>query len=364
MPRAPLRRGLLLPIGEIPVDSIHADPTISASKKDLKTITSYNLLPKRTQTMIVPGTPAIWKPVTTPRKLKPDAGKYILDPNGLVFPKFAMEPLLRAIAVTQPRMKLNDVDLITDRRNLRLLLAFVSGQKKEFRINVEVVESTVFLSTWAPVKTNFVSKFEGYGHEFESVSTWKPRYIRDSIIHARSVGYTLGGIKMLLRFEVDACMPARKHSGGGVAPIEAPTGIKVVNEGTLVGPSRIVEIKTGPVAKRLDFAKNMAQMWFSQTPFLCKGNYEADGTFLPAEERNVEKEGRLAKWEEDNKEKIQKLVRVLQKIFEVVRCVPHRCALVHEGDNTLKVYQDGNPGHRGIPEDLLAMWDIPAVKNG
>ena len=259
-------------------------------------------------------------------------------------------------------MKLNDIDLISDRRNLRLLLAFVSGQKKAFRINVEVVESTVFLTTWAPTKTNFVGKFEGYGHEFESVSTWKPRYIRGSIIHARSVRYTLGGIRILLRFEVDACMPAKKHrSGGEVPPTQAPTGIKVVNEGTLVGPSRIVEIKTGPVAKSLDIAKNMPQMWFSQTPILCKGNYEADGTFLPAEERNVEKEGRLAKWEQDNKEKIQKLVCVLEKIFAIVRCVPHKCALVHESDNILKVYQDGNPGHRGIPQDLLAMWDIPGV---
>ncbi|PYI12682.1 hypothetical protein BO78DRAFT_300835 [Aspergillus sclerotiicarbonarius CBS 121057] len=362
MPKAPLRKGLLLPIGEIPVDSIHPDPSISASKKDLKTVTSYNLLPKRDKTMIVPGTPAIWKPATTPRKVKPDAGKYILDPNGLVFPKFAMEPLLRAIPLTQPRMKLNDIDLISDRRNLRLLLAFVGGSKKEFRINVEVVQSTVLLSTWTTSKINFVGKFEGYGHEYESVSTWQPRYVRGSIIHARAVSYTLGGIKLLLRFEVDACRPGKQHrKEGGDVQTKAPTGINVVNSGTLVGPSRIMEIKTGPVGKRLDSAKNLSQMWFSQTPILCMGNYQGDGTFLPAEERNMEKEGRLAKWEEDNKEKIQMLVRVLERIFEIVRCAPQRYALVHEGDNILKVYQDGNPGHRGVPEDLLTMWNIPVV---
>ncbi|RAL02475.1 uncharacterized protein BO80DRAFT_36321 [Aspergillus ibericus CBS 121593] len=362
MPKAPLRKGLLLPVGEIPADSIHPDPTISISKKELKTVTSYNLLPKRENTMVVPGTPAIWKPATTPRKLNPDAGKYILDPNALVFPKCVLEPLLRAIPVTQPRMKLNDIDLISDRRNLRLLLAFASGSKKEFRIDVEVVESTVLLSTWTTSKINFISQFQGYGHEFERVSTWKPRYIQKSIIHARAVSYTLGGIKILLRFEVDACKPGKKHNSNGESPrTKAPTGIEVVKEGTLVGPPRIVEIKTGPVGKRLDSTQTLSQMWFSQTPILCTWNYQEDGTFLPAEERNMEKEGRLAKWEEDNKEKIQKLVCLMEKIFEIVRCVPHKCALVHEGDNILKVYQDANPGHKGVPEDLLAMWNIPGV---
>lgn len=55
MPKIPLLKGLLLPIGEIPLDSIQPDPSISCTKKDLKTITSYNLLPKKEKSMVVPG---------------------------------------------------------------------------------------------------------------------------------------------------------------------------------------------------------------------------------------------------------------------------------------------------------------------
>lgn len=76
----------------------------------------------------------------------------------------------------------------------------------------------------------------------------------------------------------------------------------------------------------------------------------------------MEKEGRLEQWERDNEEKIRRLVRVLEMVFEVVRGVPHRCALVHDGDGVLRVYQvdenaKGGLG-RGVPGDLRALWDV------
>ncbi|GLA78344.1 hypothetical protein AtubIFM55763_011072 [Aspergillus tubingensis] len=375
MPKAPLLKGLLLPIGEIPLDSIHPDPNISCTKKDLKTITSYNLLPKKEKSMVVPGTPSIYKPPTTPTHIPPDSGKYILDPNSLIFPNCTLEPLLRAITTTttatgKPKVNLTTTDLITDRRNLRLLLSFVSSSKKPFRIDVEVINTTVLLSLWTSSKTNFVGQFQGYGHSFEKAATWNPRYIRGSIIHNRAVRYTLGGIHILLRYEVDACMPGKPpppaHTSTSTTPTntnhQSPTGIRVINSGTLVHPNRIIEIKTGPVSKRLDNSKNLEQMWFSHTPILCTGQYQPDGTFLPARAQNMEKEGRLEQWERDNEEKIRRLVRVLEMVFEVVRGVPHRCALVHDGDGVLRVYQvdenaKGGLG-RGVPRDLRALWDV------
>ncbi|RDH37136.1 hypothetical protein BDQ94DRAFT_183979 [Aspergillus welwitschiae] len=373
MPKIPLLKGLLLPIGEIPLDSIQPDPNISCTKKDLKTITSYNLLPKKEKSMVVPGTPPIYKPPTTPLLIPADSGKYILDPNSHIFPKCSLEPLLRAISTStststtpKPKLNLTTTDLITDRRNLRLLLSFVSANKKPFRINIEVIHSTVLFSTWTSSKTNtnFVGKFEGYGHSFEKTSTWTPRYIRGSIIHNRVVRYTLGGIHILLRYEVDACMPGKPHTPNpNNTNQQSPTGIHIINSGTLVPPHRIIEIKTGPVNKRLDNSKNLSQMWFSHTPILCTGQYQPDGTFLPARTQNMEKEGRLAQWERDNEEKIRKLVSVLERVFEVVRGVPHKCALVHNGDGVLRVYQDDGNGAvgRGVPGDLLGLWDDGGV---
>lgn len=45
--------------------------------------------------------------------------------------------------LTQPGMKMNDIDLVTDRRNLRLLLGFASGRKSSLHVDVEVVNGTV-----------------------------------------------------------------------------------------------------------------------------------------------------------------------------------------------------------------------------
>ena len=38
---------------------------------------------------------------------------------------------------------MNDIDLVTDRRNLRLLLGFASGRKSSLHVDVEVVNGTV-----------------------------------------------------------------------------------------------------------------------------------------------------------------------------------------------------------------------------
>ncbi|KAF5863920.1 hypothetical protein ETB97_009027 [Aspergillus alliaceus] len=358
MPKAPLRKGLGSSLGEIPVEFVQLDdPTVSTAKKDYSTLTSYNLLPKRERSMIVPGTPSIWK-LAPACKVKPDSGKYIQDPNTLVFPKCSLEPLFRAIAVTKPTMNLNDIDLISDRRNLRLLLALVSGNKKPFRINIEVVASTVLFTTYANSKVNFVQNFEGYGREYEKASTWTPRHVRGSITHNRVVRYTLGGVRIMLRFEVDACMPAKPCNMPESSSMKTPSGLTVVKAGRLVGPSRIVEIKTGPARKALDVSKNLSQMWFSQTPILCMGQYTEDGAFLPARQMNAEREGKLRLWEKNNEDKIRRLIRVLQMIMELVKRGPPICALIHEGDGVLRVYQDMNMGKRGIPVDLLPMWTI------
>lgn len=56
MPKNPLLKGLGDVLGEVSLDSIHPrDDELAATKVDLTTLTSYNLLPKYRKTIIVPG---------------------------------------------------------------------------------------------------------------------------------------------------------------------------------------------------------------------------------------------------------------------------------------------------------------------
>jgi hypothetical protein len=182
-------------------------------------------------------------------------------------------------------------------------------------------------------------------------------------MHNRVIRYVLGGIKIIVRFEVDACIGSasdisRKMSVSNKD--QTPTGYTVFTRGYIVEPSRIVEIKTGPVGKNLGISKNIAQLWFSQTPILCAGHYGRDGVFSEVTKKDLMREGKLARWEEDNRGKLGKLVRVIEMIAEVVRTAPrNKCVLVlPNGDNVLKIYDVTNQYDKGIPKDLLAMWRV------
>ncbi|KAE8163791.1 hypothetical protein BDV40DRAFT_132392 [Aspergillus tamarii] len=359
MSKDPLYKGLGDVLGGIPLDSIQPRDGLT-SKVDLTTLTSYNLLPKQRKTIVVPGSPSIWRPPNTPRKVKADAGKYQLDPNRHVFPKCSLEPLFRALSLTQPTMKLNDIDLVTDRRNLRLLLGFVSGKKGPFRIDVEVVNSTVLFSCWTPRATSYVKGFHGYGHEFEKASTRQPKTVRDSLTHNRIIRYMFGDVKIIMRYEVDGCTGSDKDIRMTMPASEVqmtPTGYTVLKCGKLVAPSRIIEIKTGGVGKNLDISKNIEQLWFSQTPFFCAGFYEEGGNFTSITKKNYLKLGRLQNWEENHQEQLKKLATLLRVIVELAKAAAWKKFALVSSEGTLKVFGLTNQNDKGLPVDLHTMWE-------
>ena len=283
-----------------------------------------------------------------------------MDPNRHVFPKCPLEPLFRALSLTQPGLKMNDIDLVSDRRNLRVLLGFVSGKKSPFRIDVEVVNNTVLFYCWTPKPLTYINGFAGYGHEFEKASTCRPRGVKDSMTHTRAIRYMFGDVKIILRYEVDGCtgfdddlrrgMPAPRSN-------KTPTGYTVLRWGNLVAPSRIIEIKTGAVGKSLDVSKNIEQLWFSQTPILCAGHYDETGTFTSITKRNILRMGKLKEWEESHQEQLKKLAALLRVIVELARTATwKKCALV-SSQGTLKIFSLVDQNEKGLPVDLQSMWE-------
>lgn len=319
------------------------------------------------------GSPAILTPKPLPIHVRPDSGLSISDPARHVFPKAPLEPLFRALFTTRPDFDVKGIDLVTDRKNLRLLLGFVGGRAEEFRIDVEVVRNTVLFSRWSKSPVSYMNSFGGYGHEFEKAFTKYPNSCKGSISHNRAITYTLGGVKTIMRFEVDAykegALPtsAAPPQGAYTGPSNAimaranavptPTGFTIAARGHLVAPARIIEIKTGGVGKNLS-SKAKVQMWFSQTPILYGGNGGASGIFESVTEVNMVENGMLAEWERNNAEKLRKLVKALEMICEAVKRVPGgKCVIIHiGGSRVLKVHNVTNRNN-GLPADILVKWD-------
>ena len=121
----------------------------------------------------------------------------------------------------QPNFDMKDVDIVTDRNILRKLLRFASDTVRDpFRINVKLLGGVLFFSRWEPETKFLISGFQntGFGHNFEKPTTSWDTGLKDSSGHHRIVRYNLGGIRYLVRYEVDACREEIEGSVRGPDP--------------------------------------------------------------------------------------------------------------------------------------------------
>jgi hypothetical protein len=271
-----------------------------------------------------------------------------------------MEPLFRAISITAPEIDLNSFDIITDRRNLRMLLNFVSyhGQKQqEFRFDAEIVGNSVILSRWIDWEDR---RFNGgFGKEFERTFTRTPDCSSGSLVHKRAVGYTLGGLRLMVRFEVDACLqepPAELTSEMLGKVVNTPNGHRMILKGALSKAEGIVEIKTFWAGKSVD-GRALSQMWFSRTPILCQG-FHRNGVFGQITVTNVQDE--LENWEQQRQEQIGRLVQVLRRLTETMKEMEaegNRFAIVCENrSDCLQLYRLDEAYPFALPQDLREKW--------
>jgi hypothetical protein len=278
-----------------------------------------------------------------------------------------MEPLFLAISITAPETDLNSFDIITDRRNLRLLLDFASfrGQnQQEFRLDAEIVGNSVILSRWIDWESRRFS--EGYGKEFEKAFTNTPECSRGSLAHKRAVGYTLGGLRLMVRFEVDACLqeaPAELASETLGEVTNTPNGHRIILKGALTKAEGVVEMKATAVSAKHPThgnpigGKAFSQMWFSRTPILCQG-FHRNGVFERVAVIDVQ--DKLENWEQRSQEKIGKLVQVLRRLTEIIKetgVKDKRFAVVcGKGSDYLKLYRLDEAYPFGLPQDLREKW--------
>ncbi|EED81960.1 predicted protein [Postia placenta Mad-698-R] len=150
--------------------------------KDLTYIGSYNWINAKKPTIIIPGSPRIWRDRPLPYRVPPDAGFVFVDPNSHRMPSSPLYPLFHSVDIVAEESGESivwpGVDFVTDRNGLRKLLRWINdadGSAKPFRIDMQLAgKRTVLFSRW----------------------------------EKRTQGWDLDGLTLIVRFEVDACLPS------------------------------------------------------------------------------------------------------------------------------------------------------------
>ncbi|KAJ5449523.1 uncharacterized protein N7458_005972, partial [Penicillium daleae] len=305
---------------------------IGPSITKVEHLSSYNWIESPSPTIAVPGCPPLWSPPKTRKKVPKDSGLIYIAQNAFRHPESPLEPLFRSLYIENPSYNIHQVDLITDRNNVRKLLS-------------------------------------GYGHEFEKAFT--TIQVSGSTGHHRIISYNFGGLKFIVRYETDAYVDdvSKPQSHSVDSKNESflnmmenlslsrtenhsrvPTESKLViqEEGKPVSIKSTLEIKTRVSHKPINIQEVLPQLWVSQTPNLVRA-YHNGGMFGPPEVKDVTYE--IAEWEENHANDLWGLVALVKEIIRVVRENEGNAVLKYDGrSDSLAVWT--REGSRMLPDDL------------
>ena len=268
-----------------------------------------------------------------------------------------------------PNINMKPIGLTTDRNSLRKLLQFVSGKvTKSWRIDVDIIEDTMFFTRWEESQVMLITgaRDSGYGHGFEKAFLSFDADLQESSGHHRIVRYNLGGIDCLVRFEVDgyisdddgfssgkqdtavdelgqglSCLHIQNSADAAEVKMPPTTEVRVIQRGGLVNNDTIAELKSRSTAAHLKMQEYIPQLWISQTRhlFVCR---HKEG-LMEMEPQRVDMTEQFPDWESRNQQYLRTLVGLISEIKKVVkRAKGGKCMLVlkmEEKPRVLRVYQ-------------------------
>lgn len=353
--------------------------TTVASISDVKHLSSYNWIEASTPTIAVPGSPPRWSAPEAPQQLKKDSGLIYIAQNAARHPESPLEPLFRALYITDPSYDIRSVDVVSDRNNIRKLLSFINpgltkNELQPFTINVEVTKDTAIFCRMETATYEFIRphQFRGFGHEFEKAYT--TNQVSGSTGHHRIISYRFGDLQFVVRHETDGYVDSGSSAASfntsdstydhlpsmleslSLSPINsASTGSKlnIKKEGQVVPLESTLEIKTRVVHRPLKIREVAPQLWVSQTPKLVRA-YHKNGIFQTPEVEDVTAE--IKRWEEVHQKDLRKLAILINKIIIVVKgCGGTATVKYDEKRDKLVVWKV--EGKKFLPAELYSKWN-------
>ncbi|KAL5524262.1 hypothetical protein ACEPAF_9402 [Sanghuangporus sanghuang] len=315
-----------------------------AEPREVTPIASYNWTNDKEPTIFVPGCPPIWQNRPTPFRLDRDSGVSFIDQNRHRVPQYPLLPLVLAVDHLSPDFDFPSIDIVTDRNNLRKLLRWVNGTiSLDFRIDLQLSGSTVLFTRYESTKVEVDSGRLGFGRNFEQYTTKRLAGCESSTGHHRIIIYDFGNLKLLVRFEVDACLhndtatqdrrdrPEAMRPIPGDKPqdilaalrkmsIRSDDKIEIVSRGVLVPQSSLIELSTksarGMELEGIDWQEYFPQLFLSQTPHHHLGVHEK-GYFRRIDAHALN-DSVLSVQQQRQQPAFDKLHVLLQKIKELV----------------------------------------------
>ncbi|KAI6010751.1 hypothetical protein F5J12DRAFT_891246 [Pisolithus orientalis] len=159
-------------------------PSRRAQLRNVKVVASYSWVKGPIPSIAVPGYPRIWRK-TTVTTVPADSGVHYVDRNAsFMGHRSPLIPIFAAVDSLHNDFQYRDLDLMTDRKNLRKLLRCINQQRgKTFLIDVDLIGKTCLLTRREETLVETIEEFCGYGHEYELAATKPHRGFEDEISH-------------------------------------------------------------------------------------------------------------------------------------------------------------------------------------
>ncbi|ESZ91389.1 hypothetical protein SBOR_8208 [Sclerotinia borealis F-4128] len=382
-------------IASIRVSSLVTDSTNErVTITEYKHVTSFNFLNTIPLTIMVPGSPPIWSPPAMPVNIQPDViNSKMVRKAERQAQRSSIAPVFAALSVNIADTSfLPSTDLITDRNSLRKLLAFVNGRVEQiWKIDVELVRNTMVITQ----NTEGIPRHHpgGYGVSFEKAFLKYSDEFKRSREHNRVAVYKIGGMNWMVGFEVDGCYGVQGREGLSqklqtlnlnptidvqssdglqkspdtlnLNPKTQTTypGIRIIKTGTEISTLPLLEVKTAKMGRSPPRAKLMPQLYFSQTKHLIVANYDG-GTFDEAHITETDKTEDMREWEEENQEKLQKLLHLISSIRDIVNGTEGKKAvlLCERGKkNLIRVLEQKGKGLQLEEKFVTQLWGPPII---
>ncbi|EUC41435.1 hypothetical protein COCMIDRAFT_8863 [Bipolaris oryzae ATCC 44560] len=367
-------------------------------------VASYNWTNETSPTIVVPGKPPKWTPLTEPQRLKEDSGQYFRDLNAAKNPSYPMAPAVNAVLEQDYRYRTDDIDIFACGSTLGNLLRFARGVDKPFRFNLQVINRTVFLVRKENDPKELIEGVRGYGHTFpEAYTTWEDD-VKNSISHQRIICYKFGGLTHLLRFESDGYIldllpedttpPPRSgpnednnnntnaknedkeknaspekhliHSLQALT-IQAPTIIPSTS--TIPPHTTLFDLKTRSAKnfKKIDMTDILPQLWLKRIPNFITAYHDGHGLFTDISVRNVEPD--VQDWAVENSTGIEKFAVLLRELVRIAREKSHSgtdvlMEVYCPGKEKLEVRMQAAEGQEALPWWLRERWEGNGKEEG
>jgi hypothetical protein len=331
------------------------------------------------------GRPPRWSPLSKPKRLLPDTGKYLRDVNAARYPWHPIEAAVHASLGQGSTLRDDEpVDVFACASTIGNLLRFIRSEDKTFRMLAEFIDGTLFLIRRENSPTELIPNVKGFGHAFpEAYTTWDAD-VKGSVSHQRLIRYQFGKLALLVRFEVDghllpnsakpdtksAALSASRTMSSDQTLIAALDNTSIspiipdiqgkklhVREG---GESQLQEnafdLKTRSVWKRSEdtLSQELPRLWISQIPKFILAYHEG-GVFNDIQIRDVSKE--VTDWESEKKSELSKLAALLHLIVSRVQELPSdKLEICRKDMGTLDLREQLPGVSDALSPAMKAMW--------